>query len=60
MQSFTSLGASIHLPSNLAALKLDSAACQRVAKRAAEHPSTRTNPRHIKAADYAWMLEHVE
>jgi 4-hydroxybutyrate dehydrogenase len=60
MQSFTSLGASIHLPSNLAALKLDSAACQRVAKRAAEHPATRTNPRHIKAADYAWMLEHVE
>jgi len=40
-------------------LQLDGVARARVARRATEHPATRTNPRHATSADYVWMLEHA-
>jgi alcohol dehydrogenase class IV len=40
-------------------LKLNNAARKNVARRAMEHPATRTNPRHATTADYVRMLEHA-
>lgn len=53
------LGTSIRLPSRLSGLCVDDALRRLVAQRALEHPATRTNPRHVTAADYVWMLEQA-
>jgi alcohol dehydrogenase class IV len=58
-QAIAALGVSIHLPGTLASLKLNNAARKNVARRAMEHPATRTNPRHATTADYVRMLEHA-
>jgi alcohol dehydrogenase class IV len=55
----SALGARIRLPLNLGALQLGAAGRARVARRACEHPATRTNPRHATTADYVSMLEHA-
>lgn len=57
--ALSALGARIHLPQDLQVLQLDGVARARVARRATEHPATRTNPRHATSADYVWMLEHA-
>ncbi|MCX7341274.1 MAG: iron-containing alcohol dehydrogenase [Hyphomicrobiales bacterium] len=58
-EAIAALGAGIRLPVTLAPFGLDRAARGRIARRAAEHPATRTNPRHVTAADYLRILEHA-
>jgi 4-hydroxybutyrate dehydrogenase len=57
--ALSTLGARIHLPQDLRWLQLDGAGRTSIARRAAEHPSTRTNPRHATCDDYVRMLEHA-
>jgi alcohol dehydrogenase class IV len=57
--ALSTLGARIHLPQDLRWLQLDGAGRTRIARRAAEHPSTSTNPRHATCDDYVRMLEHA-
>ncbi len=58
-EAIAALGAGIRLPVTLAPFGLDRAARGRIARRAAEHPATRTNPRHVTAADYLQILDHA-
>ena len=55
--ALAALGAGLGLPDRLGGLGLEKAALRRAARRAAEDPATRTNPRHATAADYLAMLE---
>lgn len=51
------LGARIGLPDRLSRAGFAAAALPRVARRAAQDPASRTNPRHATEADYLGVLE---
>ncbi|HSF64191.1 MAG TPA: iron-containing alcohol dehydrogenase, partial [Paracoccaceae bacterium] len=58
-ESLVRLGARIGLPARLDPLRLDRSALRRIARRAAEDPANRTNPRLATADDYLHMLEQA-
>ncbi len=55
--ALAALAAELSLPDRLGELGLGQAALRRAARRAAEDPATRTNPRHATVDDYLAMLE---
>ncbi|MDO9637577.1 MAG: iron-containing alcohol dehydrogenase [Pseudotabrizicola sp.] len=56
--ALAALGARLSLPLCLGPIAAD--VSHRIARRAEEDPATRTNPRHITAADYQRMLEGAQ
>lgn len=58
-EALAALGARVGLPGRLDPLRLDDRALRRIARRAAEDPANRTNPRLATASDYLHMLEQA-